>query len=445
MNSKNTIAAISTAYGRSGIGVIRVSGDNVLKIIDVFIDKPLLPRVATNTLVNDERGQAIDDIIAIYYKSPRSFTGEDMLEIQCHGNPIILDSILSVICKDLASHAKPGEFTERAFVNNKIDLTQVEAVADIINATNTMSANAALRSLRGDFSIRINSLLEDVLDTRSSLEAAINFPEDESPDVTTTYISEKINNLLDNIASLALSVDHGIAMNQKPVLAIIGKPNVVKSSLANLLLGEERSIVSDEPGTTRDAIQHDLALNKFHVTIIDTAGIRKTHNKIETAGILMTKKSADLSSLTLYLVDDAVGFDEEDETILKNNEIDNFWIISNKIDLSSDPNPSVSNDRFKTIRLSILKNSGIDLLKHELSNHLVPSDQSVGTARARHLDHLNKATEHLYMCKKYNDNNHLDLVAEELKGVHLNMVQILGGDINEDLLDKIFSEFCIGK
>ena len=445
MNSKNTIAAISTAYGRSGIGVIRVSGDNVLKIIDVFIDKPLLPRVATNTLVNDERGQAIDDIIAIYYKSPRSFTGEDMLEIQCHGNPIILDIILSVICKDLASHAKPGEFTERAFVNNKIDLTQVEAVADIINATNTMSANAALRSLRGDFSIRINSLLEDVLDTRSSLEAAINFPEDESPDVTTAYISEKINNLLDNIASLALSVDHGIAMNQKPVLAIICKPNVGKSSLSNLLLGEERSIVSDEPGTTRDAIQHDLALNKFHVTIIDTAGIRKTHNKIETAGILMTKKSADLSSLTLYLVDDAVGFDEEDETILKNNEIDNFWIISNKIDLSSDPNPSVSNDHFKTIRLSILKNSGIDLLKHELSNHLVPSDQSVGTARARHLDHLNKATEHLYMCKKYNDNHHLDLVAEELKGVHLNMVQILGGDINEDLLDKIFSEFCIGK
>ena len=323
-----------------------------------------MPRVATNTLVNDERGQAIDDIIAIYYKSPRSFTGEDMLEIQCHGNPIILDSILSVICKDLASHAKPGEFTERAFVNNKIDLTQVEAVADIINATNTMSANAALRSLRGDFSIRINSLLEDVLDTRSSLEAAINFPEDESPDVTTAYISEKINNLLDNIASLALSVDHGIAMNQKPVLAIIGKPNVGKSSLANLLLGEERSIVSDEPGTTRDAIQHDLALNKFHVTIIDTAGIRKTHNKIETSGILMTKKSADLSSLTLYLVDDAVGFDEEDETILKNNEIDNFWIISNKIDLSSDPNPSVSNNCFKTIRLSILKNSGIDLLKN---------------------------------------------------------------------------------
>ena len=159
----------------------------------------------------------------------------------------------------------------------------------------------------------------------------------------------------------------------------------------------------------------------------------------------MTKKSAKLSSLTLYLVDDMVGFDKEDETILKNNEIDNFWVISNKIDLSSNPDPSVSNDRFKTIRLSILKKSGIDLLKHELSNHLIPTDQSTGTARARHLDHLNKASEHLYLCKKYNDNHHLDLVAEELKGVHFNMVQILGGDTNEDLLDKIFSEFCIGK
>ena len=445
MNSKNTIAAISTAYGRSGIGVIRISGDNVLKIIDVFIKKNLLPRVATNSLVYDEHGQAIDDIIAIYYKSPRSFTGEDMLEIQCHGNPVILDSILSIICKDLASHAKPGEFTERAFVNNKMDLTQAEAVADIINATNTTSANAALRSLRGSFSDRINSLLEDVLEARSSIEATINFPEDESPDATSAYISEKINNLLENILSLISSVDHGIAMNQKPVLAIVGKPNVGKSSLANLLLGEDRSIVSDEPGTTRDAIQHDLVLDKFHVTIIDTAGIRKTHNKLETAGILMTKKSAELSSLTLYLVDDTVGFDEEDEMILKNNEIDNFWVISNKIDLSSNPDPSISNNHFKTIRLSILENSGIDLLKHELSSHLIPSDQSAGTARARHLDHLNNASEHLYLCKKYNDNHHLDLVAEELKGVHLNMIKILGGDINEDLLDKIFSEFCIGK
>ena len=445
MNSKNTIAAISTAYGRSGIGIIRISGDNVLKIIDVFIKKNLLPRVATNSLVYDEHGQAIDDIIAIYYKSPSSFTGEDMLEIQCHGNPVILDSILSIICKDLASHAKPGEFTERAFVNNKMDLTQVEAVADIINATNTTSANAALRSLRGSFSDRINSLLEDVLEARSSIEATINFPEDESPDATSAYISEKINNLLENILSLISSVDHGIVMNQKPVLAIVGKPNVGKSSLANLLLGEDRSIVSDEPGTTRDAIQHDLVLDKFHVTIIDTAGIRKTHNKLETAGILMTKKSAELSSLTLYLVDDTVGFDEEDEMILKNNEIDNFWVISNKIDLSSNPDPSISNNRFKTIRLSILENSGIDLLKHELSSHLIPSDQSAGTARARHLDHLNNASEHLYLCKKYNDNHHLDLVAEELKGVHLNMIKILGGDINEDLLDKIFSEFCIGK
>ena len=403
MNSKNTIAAISTAYGKSGIGIIRISGDNVLKIIDVFIKKNLFPRLATNTLVYDEHGQAIDDIIAIYYKSPSSFTGEDMLEIQCHGNPVILDSILSIICKDLASHAKPGEFTERAFVNNKIDLTQVEAVADIINATNTTSANAALRSLRGSFSNSINSILEDVLDARALIEAAINFPEDESPDVTNAYISEKINNLLENIITLISSVDHGIALNQKPVLAIVGKPNVGKSSLANLLLGEDRSIVSDEPGTTRDAIQHNLVLDKFHVTIIDTAGIRKTHNKIETAGILMTKKSAKLSSLTLYLVDDMVGFDKEDETILKNNEIDNFWVISNKIDLSSNPDPSVSNDRFKTIRLSILKKSGIDLLKHELSNHLIPTDQSTGTARARHLVHLNKVSEHLYLCKKYNE------------------------------------------
>ena len=445
MNSTNTIAAISTAYGRSGIGIIRVSGDNVPKIINVFIQKNLLPRVATNTLIYDDNNEPIDDVIAIYYKSPSSYTGEDMLEIQCHGNPIILDNILSFICNDLASLAKPGEFTERAFINNKIDLTQVEAVADIINATNITASNAALRSLQGNFSDQVSSLLKDVLDIRASIEAAINFPENESPDITTKYASEKINNLLLKTSTLMSSVDQGIAINQKPVIAIIGKPNVGKSSLANLLLGENHSIVSNEPGTTRDAIHHDLFLDKSHVSIIDTAGIRNTNNQIEAAGILMTKKAAEQSTLTLYMINDEIGLDDEDKEILKNNNIDNYWIISNKIDLTSNTEPSVIADPIKTIRISILNNIGADLLKSELSKYLIPTDQSVGTARARHLAHLNKVIEHLYICKKYNDNQHLDLVAEELKSVHLNMAYIVGGDPDEDLLDKIFLDFCIGK
>ena len=176
MKSDNTIAAISTSYGRSAIGVIRVSGQNVTKIIEAFIDKTLAPRRAVNTTIKDETGNVLDDVIAIYYKSPNSYTGEDMLEIQCHGNPVILDNILSLICDKYANHSQPGQFTERAFVNNKIDLTQVDAVADIINATSINAAKSALLSLQGSFSERIDELIEDILLVRASIDASINFP-----------------------------------------------------------------------------------------------------------------------------------------------------------------------------------------------------------------------------------------------------------------------------
>tara|TARA_B100001564_G_scaffold316535_1_gene291947 strand:- start:371 stop:1708 length:1338 start_codon:yes stop_codon:yes gene_type:complete len=445
MKPGNTIAAISTPYGKSALGVIRVSGENVLKIIDIFFNRNLKPRQATNTFIMDDTGQIIDDVIAIYYESPHSYTGEDMLEIQCHGNPIILDTVLSILCDKFAAHSKPGEFTERAFMNNKIDLTQVEAIADIINATNVNAAKSALLSLQGNFSNKINLLIDDLLGLRAAIEAAINFPEDDSPDATTSFVSNKIKKLLEDISHIISSVDNGIKINQKPIITIVGKPNVGKSSLANILLGEQHSIVSDEPGTTRDAIKHDLVLDKSHISIIDTAGIRSTENKIESAGISMTQKVISGSTHTLYLVDDAIGFNEEDSNIIKNNNIESFWIVSNKIDLSSNKQPSVTQQKHKRIRVSILKNLGIDMLKAELSKLITPNDQSTGTARARHLDHLNNVAEHLYLSKKYNDNHHLELVAEELKIVHSHLVQIKGGDVNEDLLDKIFSEFCIGK
>ena len=445
MKSDITIAAISTSYGRSAIGVIRVSGKNVTKIIETFIGKALAPRRAVNTTIKDELGNVLDDVIAIYYKSPNSYTGEDMLEIQCHGNPVILDNILSVICTKHASHSEPGQFTERAFVNNKIDLTQVEAVADIINATSINAAKSALLSLQGSFSKSIDELIENILLARASIEASINFPEDDSPDESTLIIGKKIDKIIKNVSEIILSVGKGISINQQPIITVIGKPNVGKSSLVNLLLGEEHSIVSNRPGTTRDAIKNNLVLDNTNISIIDTAGIRSTSSEIESAGISMTRKAAQSSTLTLYLVDDNIGFDEEDRSIISRNNIDNFWIISNKIDLTSEQDASISTKQKKTIRLSVLKNIGIDLLREELSKSLITNDQSVGTARARHLNHLNNVLEHLYLSIKYNDNHDLELVAEELKISHAEMIRIKGGDINEDLLDKIFSDFCIGK
>ena len=445
MNSSSTIAALSTAYGKSAIGIIRVSGKNVLTIIRSFLSHKLLPRVATNTVFIDTSGNEIDDVIAIYYEAPNSYTGEDMLEIQCHGNPVILDHVLSVICRKYATHSKPGEFTERAFLNNKIDLAQAEAIADIINASNINASKAALISLQGSFSTKVESIDSDLISLRAYIEASINFPEDNSPDVYSKSVSDKIDALLIDLSVIIDSVNKGIAVNQKPVISIVGKPNVGKSSLANILAGEQRSIVSDNPGTTRDSIPHDIYLDKTNITLIDTAGIRHTDNSIESAGITMTKEAITRSSLTLYLIDETVGFDDTDLAIIQNNNIDNYWLVVNKIDLSDNPKPSISNNTNKTIRISVLEKIGIDLLVQELSSALIPNDQTVGTARARHLGLLNNVTEHLYLSKKYNDNHQIDLVAEELRIAHQDMLRIKGGDINEDLLDKIFSEFCIGK
>ena len=445
MNSTSTIAALSTAYGKSAIGIIRVSGTNVPKIIKSHLSHELLPRLATNTIFSDSKGNEIDDVIAIFYEGPNSYTGEDMLEIQCHGNPVILDHVLCVMCQKYATHSKPGEFTERAFLNNKIDLAQAEAIADIINASNINASKAALISLQGSFSTKVGSIDSSLISLRAYVEASINFPEDSSPDIYSQDVSNKVDALLKDLSVLSDSVNEGIAVNQKPVVAIIGKPNVGKSSLANILAGEKRSIVSDNPGTTRDAISHDIYLDKTNITLVDTAGIRNTANSIESAGITMTKDAITRSSLVLYLVDDAVGFDDSDLAILENNNVGNYWLIINKIDLTDNPEPSVSNNTNKTIRISVLKKTGIDLLRQELSSALVPNDQTVGTARARHRMLLNNVTEHLYLSKKYNDNHQIDLVAEELRIAHQEMLKIKGGDINEELLDKIFSEFCIGK
>lgn len=445
MSSVNTIAAISTAHGKSAIGIVRVSGNNVKKLIKTHLDDDLLPRVATNTKFIDNTGDPIDDVIAIFYPSPNSYTGEDMLEVQCHGNPVILDTVLSILCLKHSVHSKPGEFTERAFANNKIDLAQAEAVADIINATNISASKAALSSLQGSFSLKVELSSNELLSLRANIEAYINFPEDDSPIITTTKTNTFIDKLLRDIRALVESAEAGIAINQKPVIAIIGKPNVGKSSLANSLLCENRSIVSPEPGTTRDAISHDVYFDRTNITLIDTAGIRNTKNEIEKAGISMSIEAANRSTLALYLVDDVVGFKEDDANIIEDNNIENYWIISNKIDLSSNSKPYVSYKNKKTIRISVLKNIGLDILMAELSKEFIPSDQTVGTARARHLEQLNNVIEHLYMSKKYNDNHQLELVAEELRLAHQNMLQITGGDVSEDLLDRIFSEFCIGK
>ncbi len=445
MKTIETIAAISTAYGNAAIGVIRVSGSNVQNIIKENIDRALLPRLATNTLVKDNKGKDVDDVIAIFYKQPKSYTGEDMLEIQSHGNPVILNSIMDCLCSKHARLARPGEFTERAFLNNKIDLFQAEAIMDIINSTNNNASKSAIKSLQGKFSKKINSIKLMILDLRTSVEASINFPEDELPNIQLEKREQSVNNTISELEDVIKSATDGIAINCKTSFAIVGKPNVGKSSLSNLLLGEQGSIVSSTPGTTRDTVQHEINFKNNTATFYDTAGLRKTTNKVESEGIHFTKRAILKSSIVLYMIDDTSGFDEADKQIIIDNNISDYWIINNKID-QTNKNPScVTQNNIKVFNISVLQNLGVDLLINEITKLNSVSDENIGTARHRHLDLLKKALDHIYRVKKYNNTQELDIVAEELRLAHHAVDEIVGGQVNEELLQKVFSDFCIGK
>ena len=443
MTSRDTIAAISTAYGKSAIGIIRASGDNITSIINDFIRRELHPRMATNAKIYDRGGTLIDDVVVIYYKAPSSYTGEDMLEIQSHGNPITMDLILEIICNSHARLSKPGEFTERAFMNDKIDLIQAEAISDFINASHLNASKAAMMTLQGNFSKKIKGLIDKIVTLRANIEACINFLEDDSPQNSNKDTTEGINSLIGDLRKLIESVDAGIKVNKKPIVAIIGKPNVGKSSLANCLLGEDSSIVSSIPGTTRDALHHDLVLNKNNITIIDTAGLRNTTDVVEVKGIEVTKKSIHNATMILYVVDDSIGYDKTDKAILFENNISDYWIINNKIDLT-ESNPVILNkDGVTHFHVSTKSMDGINTLLEKLSKKAVPNDETTGTARMRHKELLSSSLSHLSAGLEHN--NQLELVAEELRIAHSSLVAIMGGDVTEDLLDKIFSDFCIGK
>jgi len=445
MSDKDTIAAISTAHGKSAIGVIRVSGQNVQSIINEFVGRKLKPRFATNVEIRDKKNISIDDVIVIYFKAPSSYTGEDMLEIQSHGNPITMDFILENICSSHARISRPGEFTERAFLNNKIDLVQAEAIADLINASHISASKAAMITLQGNFSKKIESLINDVLMLRAKIEACINFPEDDTPVTSVKNNSDAINLLISSLSKLITSVNNGIVVNKKPVITIVGKPNVGKSSLANFLLGEQGSIVSSIPGTTRDALHHEVVLAKNNITIIDTAGLRDTSDSIELQGIEITKKSISSANMVLYIVDDSVGFDEEDKRLIADNGIDGCWVINNKIDITgAKPNVTAKDGKI-FFNVSSLHGLGMDNLKNKLSENSIPNDETTGTARSRHLEHLSSSLDNLLVALDCNNSQQLELVAEELRLAHVSLVAIMGGDVNEDLLDKVFSDFCIGK
>lgn len=449
-----TIAAKATPAGKGGVGIIRISGPQTANIAVAILGSLPKPRFATYCDFVDEQGHPIDQGLALYFKKPHSFTGEDVLELHGHGGPVVLDLLLQRVLQFGVRIARPGEFSERAFLNDKIDLTQAEAIADLIEASSTQAARSAINSLQGKFSEEVRQLVNQVTLLRMYVEAAIDFPDEEIDFLSDGKILEDLNTLK---AQLRITLDRttqGTAINEGLKIVIVGYPNAGKSSLLNCLSGEETAIVSEIAGTTRDIIKESILIDGVPLKIIDTAGIRASSDSIEAEGVRRALKEIPNADRILLVIDATDPLSEnigEHPLVQELGEHqDRLIIIRNKIDL--DPAIKSRDDvdldaDLNIINISAKTGFGIDALKEYLKSCAgLGSQETTYIARRRHIDALNRADKHFdNALTQLVDQQAGELVAEELREAQNVLSEITGEFRPDDLLGKIFSSFCIGK
>ena len=449
LSDRNTIAAISTAQGQGGIGIVRLSGNDALKIAKKICSGKITPRHVGFHNFQDESQETLDQGIVLYFSNPHSFTGEDVIEFQGHGGQAVLESILSLCIKYGAKLAEPGEFTKRAYLNNKIDLTQAESVIDVINATTLQAVKSASYSLTGKFSSKINSLLEKIISLRVYVEACIDFPEEEIDFLEQGKVIEKLHNIIAEIDAILDVAKHSELLKNGINLVLIGQPNVGKSTLLNALAGTEKAIVTKIPGTTRDLITSQISIKGIPINVIDTAGLRETEDEVEQLGINKTWEAIQTAHVAVLLVDITKGSGDYEEFILNKlpKGIKKLRIF-NKIDLVTREANVENNNNEIIIYLSAKLENGIDLLKNTLiervsDNFHQDSEQSIILARSRHIYALNNVRQSV--TKALINKESSELLAEELTQAQHELSPITGDFTNDDLLGKIFSSFCIGK
>ncbi|MDA9155419.1 tRNA uridine-5-carboxymethylaminomethyl(34) synthesis GTPase MnmE [Methylophilaceae bacterium] len=449
LNDNSTIVAISTAKGVGGIGVVRVSGKHALKIAKNICNVDLSPRVAEFTSFKDKKNVTLDQGIVIYFPSPASFTGEDIVEFQGHGGVIVLNLILNACLSFGASLAEPGEFTKRAFLNNKLDLSQAESVADLINASTEVAAKSAINSLRGVFSIKINILLKNLTDLRMFVEACLDFPEEDINFIDQGKVDKKLKNLNNDVSEILNSARHGQLLRDGVKVALIGQPNVGKSSLMNQLAKESKAIVTEIPGTTRDPIKSDISIQGIPIHLTDTAGLRDTEDIVEKLGIEKTWESIKEADITLILVDVTDNDGRYEDKIKKELPKGNKTIIiKNKIDLLKQKARVDEHDNVLQIFISAINGDGIKLVEKEILKIVRREEHSsnqedVFMARTRHIEALEKVKHALN--KAVFNLQAPELVAEELMIAQKSLSKITGEFSSDDLLGQIFGQFCIGK
>jgi len=442
----DTIAAIATASGAGGIGVVRVSGPAVQLIAAQVLGSCPAPRHASYLDFKQANGDLIDRGIAIFYPNPHSYTGEDVLELQAHGGTALMQILLARCIALGARQAEPGEFTRRAYLNDKIDLAQAEAVADVINAATIEAAKSAVRSLSGEFSQRINALLLKLIDLRMFVEACLDFPEEEIDFITQGRVAEKLASIITELNSVFSKAKQGSLLREGINVVLVGQPNVGKSSLMNQLAGEEIAIVTSIAGTTRDTIKNAIQINGVPLHVIDTAGLRETNDEVEKFGIARTWRAAESANIALLLVDAAHGITETEKSILARlpQEIRKIW-VHNKIDVANELPLAKEINGAMHIYLSAKTGAGLELLKSHLLKLAGYENNSEGVfmARARHLEALLKVERHLSIAGQQIKS--AELLAEELRIAQAALGSITGEFTPDDLLGEIFSKFCIGK
>jgi tRNA modification GTPase len=446
MRNADTIAAVATAAGRAGIGVIRASGPAVPAIIRGLIGRELPPREAVLCSFRSADGEALDRGVALYFPAPRSYTGEDVLELQGHGGPAVLQVLLRRCAELGARAAEPGEFTQRAFLNDKLDLAQAESVADLIDASSELAARGAMRSLAGEFSSRIHNLNRGLIELRALVEATLDFPEEDIDFLDKADARGRLAKLQRDLDVILKAARQGAILREGARVVLIGQPNVGKSSLMNRLAREEVAIVTEIPGTTRDPLRHQLTIDGVPLHVIDTAGLRDSNDKVEKLGMERTWREIASADIALLVMDVSRGMTEGDKVILERlpQKIHKLFVF-NKIDIAGIDAECSDETSHTEIRLSAKTGQGLNLLHDALLRGIgwQPAEEVQFIARERHLQALGEAREALK--KAASSGTAIELLAEELRMAQRALGRITGEFSADDLLGEIFSRFCIGK
>lgn len=457
---EDTIAAISTSLGDGGIGIVRISGSRALEILNnIFVSpkgKNVLNMKSYTMLygyIKDKKNdEIVDEVIVSYMKAPNTYTKEDVVEINCHGGMVAVKKILTLVIKSGARLAEPGEFTKRAFLNGRIDLSQAEAVIDVIRAKTDESMRLAMEQIQGKLSVKIRNVIDKLLNILAHIEATIDYPEDDIESIITRQLIRNADEIIKDIDELIKNADAGKIIREGLNTVIVGKPNVGKSSLLNMLIQENKAIVTEIPGTTRDIIEEYINIEGIPIRLVDTAGIRETGDVVEKIGVEKTKEYVDKADLVIFMLDASKNLEEEDYIIIDLIKDKNKIVVVNKMDMPQKIDIDYIKDRFKNtsiIYTSVKEDDGIENIKRNIVEIVYKgniSSKDVYITNIRHKNILENAKRSIENgIETLKSGIPLDCASIDFKDAYLKLGEITGDTVSDDIIDRIFSNFCIGK